>query len=173
MSRWIFLLIQNYTVHPSSDSLFYHICHQFQLLIITDGSRTHNKSGGSWIITLSDGTKLVSGHNPEFGRHVNIKSYRSEIYSSLASFTFLEFYCDYFSLPFNNTIHTFCDNKSYVTKMNEFISRPYSKLSIHKIKESEAYLAILSCLQVNFAINYIKGHQDDIKLNKDLTIAEN
>ena len=97
-----------------------------------------------WIenITLPDGTKLVSGHNPEFERHVNINS--SKIYWSHASLAFLEYYCDYFSLPLQNKIHATCDNKSYVTKINEFISHPYSKLFIHKIKESEAYLAILS-----------------------------
>ena len=63
MPRWIFLLLRSYTVHPSSDSLLQHICQQSQLLLSADGSRTHNKSGGSWIITLSDGTNLVSGHN--------------------------------------------------------------------------------------------------------------
>ena len=132
--RWIFLLLRNYTVHPSSDSLLHHIFQQSQLLICTDGSRTHNKSGGSWIITLPDETKLVSGHNLEFGRHVDINSYHSEIYASLTSLTFLECYCDYFSLPLHNTIHIYCDNKSYVTKMNESISHSYSKLCIHKIK---------------------------------------
>ena len=94
MTRWIFWLIQHYTVHSSSDSLLYHICHQSQLLISTDSSRTHNKSGGSWIIALTDVNQLVSGHNPEFGRHVDIKSYHSEICTTFASLTFLECYCD-------------------------------------------------------------------------------
>ena len=134
MPRWIVLLLRNYTAHPSSDSLLQHICQQSQLLISTDGSRTHNKSGGSWINALPDDTKLVSRHTPEFGRHVDINSYHSEIYASLASLTFLEYFCDYFSLPLHNTIHVSCDNKSYVTKLNEFISHPYSKLFIHKFK---------------------------------------
>ena len=88
--EWIYLLIRHYTVHPSSHSLLYHILNTFQLLVSIDGSRTHNKSGGSWIISLPDGTKLISGHNPEFGRHVDINSYHSEIYASLSSLTFLE-----------------------------------------------------------------------------------
>ena len=141
-------------------------------MISTDESRTHNKSGGSWIIALLDGTKLVSEHNLEFGRHVDINSYHSEMYTSLASITFLECYCDYFSLPLKNIIHATCDSKSYVTKMNEFISHQYSKLFLHKIKESEAYLTILSILPVNFAFNRIKGYQDDVKTKKDLTIAD-
>ena len=77
-----------------------------------------------------------------------------------------------FSLQLNNDIHATCDNKSYVTKMNEFISYPYTKLFIHKIKESEAYLAILSCLPTNFVITDIKRHQDKQKSYQDLTIAE-
>ena len=56
--------------------------------------------------------------------------------------------------------------------MNQFISYPYSKLFIYKIKESETYLAILSCLPANFVINHIKGHQDEIKAYQDLTIVE-
>ena len=56
--------------------------------------------------------------------------------------------------------------------MNELISHPYSKLFIYKIKESQAYLVILSCLPANFVINHIKGHQDEIKPYQDLSIAE-
>ena len=110
MPRWIYLLIQYYTVvHPSSDSLLYHICHNSKLLISTDRSKTYNKSGGSWIIALQDETKLVSGNNPGFGRHVDINSYHSKIYASLVSLVFLEYYCDSFFLPLNNTIHVTCD----------------------------------------------------------------
>ena len=158
---------------PSSNSFLYHILNKSQLLISTDGSRAHNKNGGSLIIALTDGTKLISGHNPEFGRHMDINSYHSEIYASLSSLTFLECFCDYFSLQLNNDIHATCDNKLYITKMNEFISHPYTNLFIHKIKKSEAYLTILSCLPTNFVITHIKGHQDEQKSYQALTIAEN
>ena len=56
--------------------------------------------------------------------------------------------------------------------MNEFISHPYTKLFIHKIKESEAYLSILSCLPTHFVITHIKGHQDEQKSYQNLTIVE-
>ena len=169
MPRWIYLLIQHYTVYPSSDFLLYHICNQSEILISTGESRTHNKSGGSWIIALQNGTKPVSGHNTKFGRHIDINSYHSEIYASLAFLIFLEYYCDNFFIPLTKTIHVTYDNKPYVTKMNEFIFNPYAKLSIHKIKEYKAYLAILSILSVNFDITHIKGNQDDHKLRKYLT----
>ena len=56
--------------------------------------------------------------------------------------------------------------------MNEFISHPYTKLFVHKIKESKAYLAILSCFPTNFVITHIKGYQDEQKSHQCLTIAE-
>ena len=56
--------------------------------------------------------------------------------------------------------------------MNEFIYHPYSKLFIHKIKESKAYLASLFILPFNFAINHIKGYEYDITPSNDLTIVE-
>ena len=107
----------NIFTHPtSSDSILYHISNNSVLLISADGSTTYNKSGDSWIIVLQDGTKLISGSNLEFGRHIDINLYHSEIYASLASLTIFECYCDYFSLPLNNVIHVDYDNKSYVTK---------------------------------------------------------
>ena len=95
--------------------------------------------------------------------------WRSPYY--LSSLTFLECFCYYFSLQLNNAIHASCDNKSYVTKLNEFISHPYNKLCIHKIKELEAYLAIISCLPANFVITHVKGHQDETNPYHNLTTA--
>ena len=116
MPWWTYLLIQHYKDHSSSDSILYHISNNSVLLISADGSTTYNKSGDSWIIVLQDGTKLISGSNLEFGRHIDINLYHSKIYASLASLTIFECYCDCFSLPLNNVIHADCDNKSYVTK---------------------------------------------------------
>ena len=56
--------------------------------------------------------------------------------------------------------------------MNEFIPNPYSQLFIHKRKESEAYLASLSILLVNVAINHRKEYQDNVNYSKCLTIGE-
>ena len=117
--------------------------------------------------------KKNSEDNLEFGRHVDTNSHYSKIYALLAFLTFLECSCDYFYIPLTNTIHATCDRKSYVTKRNEFILNRYTKLFIHKIKEYENYLAILSILPVNFDIAHIKWHQDDHKLRTDLTTEEN
>ena len=133
------------------------------IYIYTDGSRTNKKSGRSWIISLIDGTAIVSGWNPDFGQINTINSYHSEIYASLASLTFLECYCDYFHPQLLNPIETYCDNKSNVTKYNELQSNAYSRLCIHKIKEHEVYLALLPLIPNHFHLYHVKGHQDDTK----------
>ena len=95
-----------------------------------------------------------------------------EIYASLASLTFLEYYCDYFYLRLLNPIEEFCDNTSYVTKLNELQSNAYSKLCIHKLKEHEACLALLNILPKYFNLTHVKGHQDDFKTTYELPIPE-
>ena len=81
-------------------------------------------------------------------------------------------YYDYFSLPLLNPIEVFCDNRSYVIKLNELKSNEYSKLFTHKIKEHEDYFELLNILPKYFSIIYVKGHQDDSKTPEDLTIPE-
>ena len=84
----------------------------------------------------------------------------------------MECYCDYFHLQLLNPIEGYCDNKSYVTKYNELQSNAYSKLFIHKLKEHEAYLALFTMIPNNFHLHHVKGHQDELKTWKDLTIQE-
>ena len=86
--------------------------------------------------------------------------------------TFLEYYYDHFYLPLLNRIDAFCDNKSYDTKLKELKSNEYSKLFTHKIKEHEAYLALLNIIPNHFNISHVKEHQDDLKIPDELEILE-
>ena len=110
--------------------------------------------------------------NPDFGQIDIINSYHSEIYASLACLTFLECFCDYFHLQLLNPIEAYCDNKSYVTKYNELQSNAHSKLFINKLKEHEAYLALLTMIPANFHLYLVKGHQDESKKWEDITTPE-
>ena len=58
------------------DPLFYYIINNNSLIISTDGTTQARKNGGGWIV-LEDGTKIVSGHNPNFGQSEDITSYRT------------------------------------------------------------------------------------------------
>ena len=164
MPSWISNLISNFTTNPLSETLVHYIEQQTPLYISTDGSRTHKKSGGGWIISLTDGTKIISGWNTDIGQITAINSYHSIIYASLASMTFLECYSDYFYLQLLNPIEAFCVNKSYVTKYNELQSNAYSKIFMHKLKEHEAYHALLEIVSKYFTLFHVKGHQDYLKL---------
>ena len=84
----------------------------------------------------------------------------------------MECYCDYFYLQLLNHIEEFCDNKYYVTKYNELQSNAYSKLFIHKLKEHEAYLALLKIIPKHFTLSHVKGHQDYLKTWNELAIPE-
>ena len=116
MPQWMSKLISNFKTNPLSERLLNHIQQQTQLLISTNGSRSNTKSGGNQITSLTDGAIIVSDWNLDFGQITNTYSYHSEIYASLASFTFLQCYCDYCFLPLFNPIEAYCDNKSYLTK---------------------------------------------------------
>ena len=59
--NWISKLISNFTTNLRSETLVHYIQQHTPLHISTDGSRTNKKSGGSWIISLSDGIAIVSG----------------------------------------------------------------------------------------------------------------
>ena len=134
--------------------------------------REPRKSGDSCFSSLSDSTATVQDWNTDFGQIDAINSCHSEIYASLASLTFLECYCDYFYLRLLNLIEAFCDNKSYVTKLNELQPSAYSKLFIHKLKEHEVYFELLNILPKQSHLTYVKEHQDNFKTTAELAILE-
>ena len=172
MPSWISKPISNFDTNQLSENLVHYIQQQTPLYISTDGSRTNKKSGGDWIISLTDGTEIVSRWNPDFGQIIAINSYHSEIYPSVESLTFSECYCDYFYLQLLNPIEAFCDRKYYLTKYNEIQSNAYSKLVIHKLKEHEVYLALLQTIPKHFTLSHVKGHQHNFKTWDELTIPE-
>lgn len=101
------------------------------------------------ILSLLDGTVIVSSWNPDFERIIDTNSDHSEMYAILVSLTFLEFYYDHFSLSLffiKPPIEAFCDKALYVTKLNELTSNKYFKLFIHNIKKCEAILVLLDVI---------------------------
>ena len=68
------------------------------IIIATDGTKSNQKSGGGWVITLSKGKMLAHGANPELGSMANMHSHRSEVYTMLSVFVVLSEYSKYFSL---------------------------------------------------------------------------
>ena len=171
MPHWINNLISNFTTNPLSETWVHYIQQQNPPYISTDGSRINKKSGGSWIISLSDGTAIVLGWNPDFGQIPVINSYYSEIYVPLASLTVIKWYCNSFYLRIFNPIETCCDNESYVNKLNELQSNTYSKLFIQKLKEYETYLELINIFPKKiFRIVHLKTYPRYARISSQLPL---
>ena len=97
--------------------MFQYIQQNAPLVISIDGSKDEKRSGGSWIIALECGTRIISGYNPNLNQIRAINFYRSEVYASLAATLFLYLYSKYYVVKVNNNIHAFCDNQSNVHKL--------------------------------------------------------
>ena len=100
------------------DPLFLYIINNNNLIISTDGTPQIRKSGGSRIIALEDGTKVVSVHNPNFGQSEDIASYRAEIYASLAASLFLYLYYQFYLIEITNKCKAICSNPKYVKQLS-------------------------------------------------------
>ena len=115
---------------------------------------------------------FILGWNPDFGRLVDINSYHSEIYASLASIGFLACYCELIFFALKSELATFYGNESYVTKISKLTNNSYQSLCIYKLKEDEDYLVLLSIIPLYLKIIHVHGHQDEKKEQSELSTAE-
>ena len=142
------------------DPLFYYIINSNSLIISTDGTTQKRKSSGSWIIALEDGTKIVSGHNPNFGQSDDITSYRTKIYTSLAAALFLYIYSQFYMVGFTNQCKAIFSNPKYVRQFSWLLEDEYHHYRLHKSTEWEALYIILQMLPPNFKIEFNQRYQD-------------
>ena len=140
------------------------------LIISTDGSKGDRRSGTRWIITLIDGTHIVSGFNPNFGQFKAIISYRAKIYTSLAAVLFLQLYSEYHNISTQNQYQPVCDNEVYVNKLTWLLEEDFHYHDFHKETKSEALQLILHLIPKQFTIKQVLGHQDDNTYESELTI---
>ena len=160
---WEKNLIEHFQENTNVESLLQCLINKSELLIASDGFKTRLNSVGGWIIATKDETILVRGSNPNFGQIETMHSYRSEVYASLVSQLFLKTYTEYFQIPINSKITSYCENKAYVERLTKFISDSYLTRSLFKKTEQEAYRIILQLQTPQFQIIHVRGHQDDDK----------
>ena len=60
-------LTENKKHNLKTEPLIYHLQTEVLLIISSDGAKGDWRSGGGWIIALTDETYIVSGFNPNFG----------------------------------------------------------------------------------------------------------
>ena len=124
------------------DPLFYYIINNNNLIISTDGTTKTRKSA---VVgpSLEDGTKIVSGHNPNFGQSEDINSYRTEIYVSLAASLFLHLYSQFYMVEITNKCKGICSNPKYVKQLSWLLEDEYHHHGSHKSTEREILYIIL------------------------------
>ena len=147
-------LTQTTKHNTKTEPLLHHLHTKIPLLISTDRGKIDRQSGGGWIIALIDGTHIVSGYNPNFGKIKAINSYRAEIYTSLAVVLFLNMYVEYHS------IISICDNEAYVNKLTWLLEEEFNHHGLNKETENETLQLILQLIPKQFSIQHILGHQD-------------
>ena len=135
---WIQDLTKKHKQYMNVDPLFSYIINNNNLIISTDGTTQTRKSGGSWIIALEDGTKIVSGNNPNFGPSEDITSYRTEVYACLASSLFLHLYSQFYMIKIKNKCKAICSNPKYVRQLSWLLEDDYHHHGLHKSTEQEA-----------------------------------
>ena len=160
---WERTLIEHFHENTNVESLLQYLINKSDLLITSDGSKTRTKSEGGWVIATKDETILVRGSNPDFGRIETMHCYRIEVYASLASQLFLKIYAEYFQIPIESKITSYCDNKACVERLTIFISNPYLTGCLFKKTEQKAYRIIIQLQTPQFQIIHVCGHQDDDK----------
>ena len=139
-----------------------------------DGSKSREKSGGGWIIADVEGSKLLSGFNPDIGDIKQINSHGAEIYESLVVFMFVHEYYQFYKMKLKSPIQYYCDNKVVLTKLSNIPERSRNCYSSnYKIKDLDAVLEIQKYIPTTITVTYVRGHQDKNKRKEQHTMVEN
>ena len=168
------VLIKNYKESSTAEPLINLIQQHHKLIIALDGSKSSKTSGGGWLIVDAEGSKLLTGFNPDFGDINQINSHRAEIYRALSVFLFLHKYCKFYRLQLQSLIEYICDNKEVVQELSHITdcNRNYYS-SNSKIIDLDTVLEIQKYIPNNIKVNHVRGHQDKKKRKEQLTMAEN
>ena len=168
--EWMQQLTRTTKHNIKTEPLIHHLMTKVPLIISTDGAKGDRRSGRGWIISLIDGTHIVSGFNPKFGQIKAINSYRAEIHASLAAVLFLHLYSEYHNTSIQDQCRSICDNEAYVNKLTRLLEDDFHHHGLHKETKNEALQLILHLIPNQFTIQHILGHQDDNTHESELTI---
>ena len=91
--------------------------------------------------------------------HSNI----SEIYATIALFTFLNEYCKYYQITNESVNILYCDNEKVVKKLKSIIKNKQTYLHGYHMSKHEAVLALIPILPKFLQFCHIKSHQDQFK----------
>ena len=154
------------------EPLIHYLQTEVPIIIPSDGSKRDQRSGGGWSIALIDGTRVVSGFNPNFGQIKAIHSYRAEIYAFIAAVLFVHLYSKHHSISIQNQCRSICDNQAYTNISNWLLEVNLYHHGFHKKTENEALQLLIQLILTQFSIQHILVHQNSNIPESELTIEE-
>lgn len=141
------------------------------LLLATNGSVTRGHGSFGLVLSLSDGTRLLSNNGPALGYRLN--SYRAECYGLLSGLSLLLRMFEYTSTTIPDAIQIHTDSESMILKLRDMLTWPYSFPSSTMTPEWDVLQAIVTLLHKFPAIptiSHVKGHQDANSVRSTLTL---
>ena len=135
-----------------------------------DGSVVGANGTFGWVLSLSDGTRLVSCKGVAIGHPMT--SYRAEAFGTWSLLLFLKSVLDHFRCHLQEKPQIHCDNQGLVDNVNHILKRirdafPNDTL-ISDWDILNEILALLATIPSSY--RWIKGHQDDHKPKAQLPL---
>jgi hypothetical protein len=172
---WRFALLQYHNLHIECEEIIDLLCDPAATIIcVSDGSNTTALDFGTfaWLIhdpsthgTMITGTGFVPGYP--------VSSFRAECFGKLAWLVMLNEFCSFHKIRRRCAILSYCDNET-VTKRTK-IGMTHLHLA-HTLAPSYDVLREIhlqqDLLQLDSDTRHVKGHQDRVKKNEQLTLPE-
>ena len=158
-----------------SPFLIAHILVADKFLGVSDGSVRYNKEGAfGWIISLSDGTRLVRCSGPVYGAKPS--SYRAECYGMLSLVRFLQLLSEYCGINDLKICNLSSDNLSMLNNINGYTYADLESPNSTLIADWDVLSELFHCLYIstpNFqpTFTHVKGHQDRDKAYDELSLV--
>ena len=97
---------------------------------------------------------------------------RSEIYATLALFTFLNEYCNCYQINNESVNILYCNNEEVVKQLKVIIKSKRTYLHGYRISKHEAVLALIHIISKLLQVYHIKSHQNKVNGKDNLNVPE-
>lgn len=162
VQTWEHLLL-GHVQHLCSDIQIREKISSCNILTCSDGSVRSPSSSFGFIISDTQGTRLITGSGPAPGNPPT--SFRSEAYGVLALVRWLHHAFLQFPPPPQATITHYMDNKGVIQRIQHSLTTTWSAPNHRMLPEQDVVDAIVSTLRtlpIRMEFEWVKGHQDSI-----------
>ena len=169
---WERSLLSNLDLLVPQMTLFQHISHH-PFLVASDGSHLDKAASFGWILSSTDGQRLLQCKGPCFGGRLN--SYRAEGYGLLSVSRFLYHLTTHFQVNLQSC-HILCDNVAMVRRVSDppmHLDDQYPNSTMEA--EWDVLVEIWTTITTlppaaRPTFHHIKGHQDKTTPYADLSL---